>query len=551
MTGRKYKQHIADLAGILKQKSIRNIILCPGSRNAPLIQVFQRDPFFVCTSIVDERSAGYIALGMAKQSGMPAVVVTTSGTATLNLGPAVAEAFYQHIPMIALTADRPPEYPPQFSNQRVFQTELFRNNCFRSVQLPREEAEPLLMHQSLSQVSALIDEMTLREKGPIHVNIPLDEPLYLDVSEEAEFEICETSVFHNQLTESNRQKYASVSEALHSGKKILILAGMKKYSEQENKILRHLSRHYQVSILAENLANLVFEGAINAPELVLAAAGETERAGLIPDMVMALGEQIVSKRSRLFVQGLENVPVILAERDWSTTLQDWIEKNPASDKNDNSYYNSWKQLEKRAIKKATSFAESAEFSNLGVVLEVLNQLPDNTVVHLGNSGTVRYSQLQAARPGLEYHSNRGTSGIDGCLSTAVGAALVSEKLHIAILGDLSFVYDSNAMWNKAFPKNLRIVVINDAGGGIFRLIDGPDRMSFFEEFSVTSHPVDPVKLAESFGLKTLTVKDYKQLQQGLNEQLAKNGSLQLVVAETSDRQNSVIFKTFYSSLQED
>ncbi|MCA1747066.1 MAG: hypothetical protein LC655_05165, partial [Bacteroidales bacterium] len=129
MTKIPFKQHIADLALLLKRHGVRHVVICPGSRNAPLIQVFQRDPDFSCRSIVDERSAGYVALGIARQTGQAVAVVTTSGTAALNLAPAVAEAFYLQLPLVILTADRPPEWPPQFGNQRINQVEIYRPNA--------------------------------------------------------------------------------------------------------------------------------------------------------------------------------------------------------------------------------------------------------------------------------------------------------------------------------------------------------------------------------------------------------------------------------------
>ena len=182
--------------------------------------------------------------------------------------------------------------------------------------------------------------------------------------------------------------------------------------------------------------------------------------------------------------------------------------------------------------------------------EILNAIPDQTVVHLGNSGTIRYSQLYPSRSELRYYANRGASGIDGSLSTAVGAAMVSEELHVIILGDLSFIYDSNGMWNKDFPDNLKIIVLNDGGGGIFRIIEGPDRMPFFEEFSVTHHPVSIQLLAEAFGRSYRLAKDFSDLQSNLALLFEKESGFSLLEVETSKSENSRIFTQFIKSIQE-
>ena len=151
------------------------------------------------------------------------------------------------------------------------------------------------------------------------------------------------------------------------------------------------------------------------------------------------------------------------------------------------------------------------------------------------------------RSDLSYYANRGTSGIDGSLSSAVGAAMVSEKLHVLVLGDLSFVYDSNGLWNKDFPDNLKIVVINDGGGGIFRLLDGPDRMDFFEEFSVTHHPVSLELLSLSFGRRFQRVHHLEDLDTWTRILLQPGSALSVLEVDTSGSENSRIFKDFFNT----
>jgi 2-succinyl-5-enolpyruvyl-6-hydroxy-3-cyclohexene-1-carboxylate synthase len=761
MTKLTCKQHIADLAHLLKRYGTRHVVICPGSRNAPLIQVFQRDTDFSCHSIVDERSAGYLALGIARQTGEPVAIVTTSGTAALNLAPAVAEAFYLQLPLVVLTADRPPEWPPQFGNQRINQHEIYRANAKGFL---NQEVEPVgsavnvhgteVMKHSLfnettvgnsgpekmlKEASALIGSGLAAPRGPVHINLVLHEPLYETIGAPSETArllpigedlsdavahaeesmpetarspkstraLSETKAPPETIRSPQTEKASSepsrlrpvaespakppadtrsvilsdteagiIASCLNSQKKVLLIAGMNAYSTEEKQLLCSLTEHYQVVVIAENITNLN-SGAprssvdpcptkpealndsaggpprsntapepgtdspetlsnpaggpsspateqeprtksaealnhpagnrfISLPELVLASAGAEELNNLTPDLVVTFGLQVVSKRTRLFVQRLVNVPVIncsqlpfallleiltgaeskntddpsatnLSSSENSSSVDAITEpshedapttkistsgkgtgepanNNPSRTREQNlsaknHFLAAWKKQETIAMHRAAIFFDRADFSNLTASAAILSQIPPSTTVHLGNSGTIRYAQLSATRSDLTFYSNRGTSGIDGSLSAAVGAAMVSPGPHLAILGDLSFVYDSNALWNKDFPKNLKIIVLNDQGGGIFRLLDGPSRMPFFGEFSVTNHPVDLQHLAEAFGLKHLYVSDMIGLKTALATLFSGDTGPALLEVNTAKSENSAIFKQFFKSLQ--
>ena len=253
-----YKQQIADLALLLKRQGVRHAVICPGSRNAPLIQVFQRDPDFSCFSIVDERSAGYVALGIARQTGRAVAVVTTSGTAALNLAPAVAEAYYQQLPLVVLTADRPPEWPPQFGNQRINQEDIFKSNVKGSYNLPPEPMSEDDAQQAIQQVAEIIGTALSNPKGPVHLNVPLNEPLYEIVAEASDMvekmpaqKIAGNDTDNNTLPLPETESRI-ISSALTDQKKVLLIAGMNAYSSEEREVLIALTNRYQVTIIAEN-----------------------------------------------------------------------------------------------------------------------------------------------------------------------------------------------------------------------------------------------------------------------------------------------------------
>jgi 2-succinyl-5-enolpyruvyl-6-hydroxy-3-cyclohexene-1-carboxylate synthase len=538
MSAMHHLQHIADLGTVLEGLGVRHVILAPGSRNAPLVQLFTSGNRFVCHSIVDERSAGYVALGMARQLGRPVAVVTTSGTAVLNLSPAVAEAFQQNIPIVVLTADRPREILSQFDNQVTDQSAPYFNHSKGFFEFPVQVRDVSSLKKGILAVEKLVREALREPAGPVHVNLPLAEPLYVPLPSPA---LSEMSV--NAYSEE-----VPVPEVLPAvgpdEKKILILAGMGPGDKEVKGALKLLLQHRQAAVVAENISNLHAASFVSNPELVLSGATEEERRALAPDLILAFGLQVVSKRLRQFA---ENCPdADLRSLEEGTDPVDLFHELAGIRPCENKYLNLWKQIEGREKARVQSFLREAPFGNLTALARIMEVLPAGTVVHLGNSATIRYSQLLPARSALSYFSNRGISGIDGSLSTAVGSAMVSDRQHVLIMGDLSFVYDSNGLWNKDFPENLKLVVLNDGGGGIFRLLDGPDRMDFFEEFSVTHHPVSIELLAGAFGRRFARVSGMEELENQLPALCDPDSRLTVLEVDTTGSENSGIFKSLFN-----
>ncbi|MCK4879748.1 MAG: 2-succinyl-5-enolpyruvyl-6-hydroxy-3-cyclohexene-1-carboxylic-acid synthase [Bacteroidales bacterium] len=531
-------QHIAELGPLVERVEARHVIIAPGSRNAPLIQLFTSDKRFICHSIVDERSAGYVALGMARQLDKPVVVVTTSGTAVMNLSPAVAEAFQQQIPLVVLTADRPREILSQFNNQVTDQRAPYFNFSKGFFEFPAEVREEGELKRGIQAVERLFREAVRYPAGPVHLNLPLTEPLYdplpasLLSQKEAEIEF--------EFPSSGTITGPAIDL---TGRKVMILAGMGKRDAALQKALEKVQLCSQAVVVAENISNLTSDHFISTPELVLSGASDDERATLAPDLVIAFGQQVVSKRMKLFVQSLESAEII--ELPEEPSIAGLLEKLTGSGEVDNQYLPLWKEIEERECDRATTYLRQAPFGNLTAVGRILDAVPSHTVIHLGNSTSIRNSQLVPVRPDLEYYSNRGTSGIDGSLSAAVGAAMVSNHQHLLLVGDLSFVYDSNALWNKDFPENLKIVVLNDGGGGIFRLLKGPGRMAFFEEFSVTHHPVSLELLSGAFGRRFGRAAGFHELDRQIESLLAPGTGLSVVEVDTTASENSRIFTELF------
>lgn len=531
-------QHISELGPLVEKLGVRHVLISPGSRNAPLIQLFTSHPSFICHSIVDERSAAYVALGMARQLGQAVVVVTTSGTAVLNLSPALAEAFHQNIPLLVLTADRPREILSQFNNQVTDQRFPYFNFSKGFFEFPAELRESSDLEQGMQAVEKLIQEAVSYPAGPVHLNLPLTEPLYEALPKPI------LSWGDAQIdTETHPSEAASKTGIDMAGKKVMILAGMGSGDSRLQQVLEQMQAGKQAVVVAENISNLNSELFISTPELVLAGASEQERTDLAPEVLISFGHHVVSKRLKLIIQSLEDLEIL--ELQDGPDLADQLADLQASIEGDKSYQGLWKKLEDRESGRAQAYLQQAPFANLTAVARILEAVPAQTVIHLGNSSTIRFSQLFRSRPDLIYYSNRGVSGIDGSLSAAVGAAMVSDQQHLLILGDLSFVYDSNALWNKSFPENLKIVVLNDGGGGIFRLLDGPDRMDFFEEFSVTHHPVSLELLSGAFGRRFARAASHEELDKQMEALCLPHKGLSVLEVDTTASENSRIFKELF------
>jgi 2-succinyl-5-enolpyruvyl-6-hydroxy-3-cyclohexene-1-carboxylate synthase len=532
-------QHISDLGPLLTEVGVQHIIIAPGSRNAPLIQLFTSDEGFTCHSIVDERSAGYVALGMAKQTGKPVVVVTTSGTAVMNLSPAVAEAFHQRIPLILLTADRPREIVSQFNNQVTDQRAPYFNHSKGFFEFPAQVRSEGELESGIGSAEQLFKEAVRFPAGPVHLNLPLTEPLYEGLPSPL--------LSHRNVSDESQDLLSPFTlppvPAL-KGKKIMILAGMGNGDNILNQVLDKILKCNQAVVVAENISNLRSDNFISVPELLLSGATSEELISLAPDVVIAFGQQVVSKRLKMFVQSLENLKILQVQDE--PALSDLLGELLLLNKVDNNYHAKWKEIELREIGRAAAYLKQAPFGNLTAVSQVLKAAPSHSVIHLGNSSTIRNSQLLPVRADLEYYSNRGTSGIDGSLSSAVGAAMVSDRQHLLLLGDLSFVYDSNALWNSRFPENLKVVVLNDGGGGIFRLLDGPGKMDFFEEFSVTHHPVSLELLCASFGRRYGRAASFTELDRQLEALLEPGAALSVLEVDTTACENSRIFKELFN-----
>jgi 2-succinyl-5-enolpyruvyl-6-hydroxy-3-cyclohexene-1-carboxylate synthase len=490
------KKNIQALVEVCRIKGIKHIVFSPGSRSAPLVIGFSQVRDFTCTVIPDERVAGFFALGIAQQSGIPVAVVCTSGTAVLNLAPAICEAYYQQAPLLILTADRPPDYIGIGENQAIVQTDIYHNYIRASYTLPEPPTEAAHI------AAEAINHTTLGYSAPVHINIPLREPLYSRSNE-----LLPPFSFSSKAAPVN-----SAAPIIPLSKKNMLICGMHEPNENMLKTLHQLSLRDDMVIVAEPLSNMPLPDAVKNVDAAIAMLKDEEYTAYAPGTIITIGKQIVSKRLRQFLHkanATSHYHISTDRGEWNglgakayhhisvkplAKLQELLAvKSELSD-----YSRQWQLLQKKSIALNKQFAQQAAFSDWQVFHNLIGSFPHGASIHYGNSSPIRYSGYFDHHTSLAIHSNRGTSGIDGCVSTAAGAAFSSGRLTICIAGDVSFIYDSNALWNKALSPHLRIIVINNGGGNIFRLIEGPGTVAGFEEFFETKHRLSAEYLAQMY-----------------------------------------------------
>jgi 2-succinyl-5-enolpyruvyl-6-hydroxy-3-cyclohexene-1-carboxylate synthase len=546
------KQHITDLAEICYRKGIEHIVISPGSRNAPLIAAFVKRFGDQCISLVDERSAGYFSLGLARAGRKPVVMISTSGTAVLNYAPALAEAYYQHIPLLAITADRPPELIDQQDNQTIRQENVYRNFIKRSYQLPTEIGSRESLQRIHTTILEAIAQTRLTIPGPVHLNVPLQEPLYDPLPEAS-----------NDLApgQDNIPKYKGpeIPDEFRShwneATQIMIIHGHSWPELSLPPALGRIADDPRVVLVTENISNVSVPGTISNPEMLLAHREiDPEMA---PDLLIYSAGQVVSKRLKNYLRGItipyswrigaDEYPIDtfmqknrinrVAAEVFYQKLVYMLRQGPYSD-----FKNYWLGASEASQAKSEEILKQLPFCDIKAFEQIFKALPPGVILELGNSSIIRYSQIFRSRDDTTYFSNRGVSGIDGCLSAAVGTAFASDRLTLSVLGDLSFVYDSNALWNERLPHNLRIIVINNHGGDIFNLIKGPDKQAFIQPFLMAHHPVSIQKLAEAFNLNYFCSRNPEELGEQLNWFFKPGKQAALLEIITPQEQNAISYR---------
>ncbi len=504
---------------ICKAKNIQRIIISPGSRNAPLTIGFASDPFFTCYSIADERCAAFFGMGIAQQEQFPVALVCTSGSALLNYYPAVAEAFYSQIPLVVISADRPTQKIDIGDGQTIRQRNVYENHILYSANLHEEVSveNDMLINNAINTAIA--------KKGPVHINAPFEEPLYNTVDA---LSVSPTVVDLEELPPAFKD-YSEFIDDWNKASKKLVLVGVNTPHILSESIVNWLANDPSVVVLTETTSNLHHLMFIEHIDRIITTFSEEDFNGLQPDILVTFGGMVVSKRIKAFLRKYKPAQHwhidTLRHYDTYTALNKTIFEAPEvffemlqnNTQPLASTYQAWMLgIATQRLAKHNEFLKTIPFSDLKVFQVLFDQLPLNSQLQISNSSAIRYAQLLKIDSSIEVFCNRGTSGIDGSTSTAVGAAVASNKPTVVITGDISFLYDSNGLWNNYIPKDFKIILLNNHGGGIFRILPGHEENEIFNTFFETSHNLTAEHLAKMYGFNYCTAENEMQLKEVSN-----------------------------------
>ncbi len=544
------------LSKALQKAGIKDIIISPGSRNAPLIIEFTSAGFFNNYSIIDERVAGFFALGMAQQKQQPVVLVCTSGSALLNYYPAVAEAFYSHIPLIVVSADRPQKWVDQGEGQTIRQHNVFKNHSWLNATLSEVDSE-----QNFIQVKKAI-ETAIEKRGPVHLNIPFDEPLYEQVEiEEAEIGMIQTEFPAKIYEESDLQPFEKLWQ---SARKKMILVGQHPVSEFLQLQLEKMAEDPSVIVLHENIANVSHEKFVGNIDQAIFSLDETVLSSLKPDILMTIGRNIVSKKVKQFLRKYPpkahwhieqtdlppNTFEVLSQH-FKTTPEMFLSQflflvQPVLE----AYYQQkWLEIKRKHQLLHQKFLKQTGFSDLKAFELISQNIPESYMVQWGNSSTIRYAQLFNYKASITHFSNRGTSGIDGATSTAMGAATAAKIPTVLVTGDISFLYDRNGLWHKYLSPDFKIILINNGGGDIFNFIPGPSKTEALNDFFVTKHQFEAEALAKMHHLAYQKIDNLRDLKRLIKPFLENRKTPALLEIKTQTVDNAGILKAYFESLK--
>jgi 2-succinyl-5-enolpyruvyl-6-hydroxy-3-cyclohexene-1-carboxylate synthase len=516
--------NINTLTSLLPAHGVSHIVVCPGSRNAPLTHNFAVCSAFTCHAVTDERSAGFYALGLAQASSRPVAVCVTSGTALLNLAPAVAEAAYQHLPLVVVSADRPKAWIDQLDGQTLPQGDALGRFVAKAVTLPEwkeTDAEAATMHWHCNR---LVNEALLaavRHGGrPVHINVPITPPLYdFSVSrlpEERSIKLLSPSL--GPLAEEPLAFARPILNALQKARRPVIVMGQMRPKEVPVQLIRELrARHWVV--LQEPLSGCE---CCNGVDEMLHNASHDEH--LLPDFILYMGGTLVSKRLKEYLRSTRKAACWRVDEDdvvYDTfqNLRGVVQARPAKvlqsimGEGSKDWFDYWQGLRQKALEHREAFLP--DYSAMLAVKHferLLAKKDPQAAVHYANSSAVRLACVYA--PHYVY-CNRGVNGIEGSLSTAAGFSLAVDRHVYCVIGDLSFFYDQNALWNQELRGNLRILLLNNGGGSIFHKFEGLRESPAAEPLVLASHKTSARGICLENDVEYHCARNASELDEGL------------------------------------
>ena len=549
---------LLQIISLLKASNISRIVISSGSRHFPLIHSLENDDFFKLYSVVDERSAAFFALGLIQKTNEPVGISCTSGSAITNYGSAVSEAFYQHLPLLLITADRIPELLGQLEDQMIEQKEMFKGFIKYNGNLPVIENSTDEWYANRIINEALI-ELNHHGKGPVQINYPIKEHSK-DKFQTTHLPKVRKITLHTSEIGKNSWEYFSKKLI---DKKILIVWGQSvSLTDELINGLNKFCESYNCAILTDKISNLHHSYAIENAFIILKSLSLKEKEELFPDLVISIGGNIVfNNEIKSFLKSMpndfENWRVGPEDKiiDPYWNLTEWFEmKEDTFFQNITNLSQHHYTAEESYFEKWREISESIEepqptYSQLYAIGKLLKSLPDNSILHLANSITIRMGHMFNFNHTVACYCNRGVNGIDGCMSTAIGYASESKELNFLIIGDLAFFYDMNALWNKHLQKNLRILLVNNEGGAVIHIPFDEEIGKTLSAYTSAGHKTSAKGWVESLGIQYISAHNQEETDKGIELLIDKNEDGPILLEVFTKKENDVqVFKEYLSKI---
>ncbi|WP_337634723.1 2-succinyl-5-enolpyruvyl-6-hydroxy-3-cyclohexene-1-carboxylic-acid synthase [Prevotella sp.] len=549
------KENVNILTSLLLEYGVSDAVVCPGSRNAPIVHNLSVCEAIRCRPVTDERSAAFYALGLSIATRRPTVVCVTSGSALLNVMPAVAEAAYQHVPLVVISADRPQQWIDQLDGQTIPQSDALGRFVRKAVQLPEphNDEERWLCRRLVNEAMHLA---TCRQGAPVHINVPISEPLFEFDTEQ----LPQLSRFNYIKRAAIKDASMDMPDAFHKAKRPMIVIGQLAHGTVSHETIRSLSEKYVV--MSEPLSNpsymtIHFDEAIRyiVSDNSSINDDEDDKTAYYPDYVIYVGDTLVSKPARRFLRNAKAPSCLITPdaadiHDPLMTLTDIVEcdtdsinallaslcEAPDTDERCR-FHDRWQSFLDAYAAHADAYAP--EYSQMATVKYFEEQLADLDIdicVHYANSSAVRLACIYAQH---YVWCNRGVNGIEGSLSTAAGFSLATHDMTVCVIGDLSFFYDQNALWNSNLRGNLRIILLNNRGGGIFRQLPGLSDSPAADDLVMASHENTAQGICTQNDIGYLSAKNMDEMQIGIVTLLTRESERPMLLEVFTDSNDDV------------
>ena len=546
------------LLEVVRAHGVRDVFCSPGSRNAPLLLAARALEDVRKHVVVDERTAAFAALGMAATSRRPVALICTSGTAVLNYAPAVAEAFYRSIPLVVISADRPMEWIDQDDSQTLRQFEALGNFVKKSYDIPDagEADGQMLWYANRVANDAMLTALHGRP-GPVHINVQLDAPLsgtttLLPPAER----IISMTEGAGRLSDADMALLADAA----AGRRLLVVAGFMAPDAALSRALRFMASLPNVFVLAESVANIHVPEACHTIDRLLTSLSADEKRAMSPDIVVTLGGALVSRQIKEYLRGLPDVEHWMIGRAHTTTdcfrrLRRRIEADPAPTLRrltglltrrgiSSDYASRWSALAARSTRSHEAYVASAPWSDLKAFSIIMPAIPAGYNLHLSNGTPIRYAQLFRTPQLHASWCNRGVSGIDGCTATAIGSAMATPTPTLLISGDTSAGYDIASLLHLPLPDSLRMIIMLNDGGDIFRFIGATSAMPCREEYlCVSGREIPFAEIGRAAAMRVYEAASEEELADALPRFFAPGGAAMLLV-RTQGQPNSEILRGY-------